>query len=224
MTMSARVVPYFLFAVFYWFTDFFPVADIWGIIGAYLLTGVALLVYRDSYNEFHIRHLSMRKWAVGIIAGLIGIIIWIVPYHFWPSFRFTDNIFGLLGEARTPFGPERFASRELATAFYALRAIGYIFITPVFEELFIRSFLMRYLIHSRFINVPIGYYSRLSFWGTATFFSLTHPEWIVAFCYAVLLNYLICKVKSLSVCVIAHGTSNAILVFYVLFSGHWELW
>jgi uncharacterized protein len=99
-----------------------------------------------------------------------------------------------------------------------------IFITPVFEELFIRSFLWRFLINPRVEDVAVGEYSALAFWGTASLFALSHNEWIVAFLYALIMNLFLGIKKDIKLCMIAHGFSNTILTTYVLISGKWSLW
>ena len=119
-------------------------------------------------------------WLWGVVAGLVGAFVWIAPYHFLPRLHETDAVFGMLGEAREGFDLNRFEPVYASVGHVLTRSMGYVFVTPLFEELFIRSFLIRYLVETDFETVPMGTYTRFSFWGTALFFSLTHPEWIVA--------------------------------------------
>ncbi len=222
--MIARILPYFLFGLAVSLKDRFLPDPVWGAVLPYGAAAAALLYFRKSYTELRFPRLSFREIVIAMAVGTVGIIIWVAPYHFFPDLHRIDGFFGLLGGPRNAVLPTRSGSPHGWTAYVAARSIGYILVTPVFEELFIRSFLFRYLIRPQFTSVPFGAYTHPAFWVSSAFFALTHPEWIVAFIYSTLLNLLLVRRGIFSSCVIAHATSNAILVVFVLLTGEWMLW
>ena len=95
-----------------------------------------------------------------------------------------------------------------------VRVAGFLGITPVVEELFFRSFLMRVLIRSNFLSVRLGEYKPFSFWATASAFGLMHrpEEWGVAFAAGVLYGFYLVRTGSLRGCMLAHSISNLVLL------------
>lgn len=221
---TARVLPYLLFAVLYWAKDLLDAPPAFGMAIVYSAVGLCLFLFRRHYTELSVFRSGTRAWIIGVSVGVVGVILWILPYCLWPELHVTDSLFGLLGSGRAAVDRSQFASSSYAFIYLTTRSIGYIFVTPLFEELFIRSFLIRYLVDSRFQAVPMGTYTHLSFWGTSLFFALTHPEWIVALFYAVLFNAALCLTKNFNVCVIGHVTSNLLLTVYVLVTGDVAMW
>src|SRR5262249_3219538 len=82
----------------------------------------------------------------------------------------------LLG-GRTGFDPN-VLSRAGKLVFIAVRLVGLVALVPVFEELFWRSFVWRWLIDSDVRRVPIGQPSAVSVAVTSLLFGLAHPEWL----------------------------------------------
>ena len=222
--MWARVLPYIIFSLAVVLRDRMGLDPLWGAVLTYGAVAAALVWHRKAYDELRSPGLTAGAVATGVMAGIAGIVLWIAPYHFWPEFHRTDSLFGLLGGGRTLLDPAGMETSGRSAVFFAVRSLGYVLVTPLFEELFVRSFLLRYPINPRFTEVSFGTYTHLAFWGSALFFSLSHPEWIVALAYGVLLNLVLLKTRNLLACIVAHGVSNLLLTVYVLITGNWALW
>jgi CAAX prenyl protease-like protein len=95
---------------------------------------------------------------------------------------------------------------------------------PVVEELFWRGFLLRWVISANWEGHPVGIFTMRSFLWVVLLFTLAHPEWLAAAVYCALMNILLYWKKDLWLCIVAHSTSNLLLVFYILMTGSWELW
>jgi hypothetical protein len=108
--------------------------------------------------------------------------------------------------------------------FLVVRFWGLVVIVPVMEELFWRSFLIRYLTDQDFTAVPIGHYSVAAFWLVAGFSGLAHPEWLVAMVASAAYSWLLRATGSLFATVAAHAVTNAALGIYVLVSHDWQYW
>jgi CAAX prenyl protease-like protein len=88
-----------------------------------------------------------------------------------------------------------------------------------------RGWLMRWLIRGDFQSVPLGAYTRSSFWITALLFASEHgPFWEVGLAAGVAYNWWMVRTKSLGDCIVAHAVTNAVLSAYVVFTDRWEYW
>jgi CAAX prenyl protease-like protein len=87
-------------------------------------------------------------------------------------------------------------------------------VTPFIEELFVRSFLIRYLdVFDRgghFREVPVGRFAWRSFLLTSLYFGFSHRpwEWPVAFPTGVLLNLWLYRRGQLGSVILAHAVAN----------------
>ena len=106
----------------------------------------------------------------------------------------------------------------------AIRLAGAVLVVPVMEELFWRSFLLRYLINPDFKKVTLGTFSWFSFISVALLFGLEHHRWIQGIFAGFMYTALIINQKSLRGCVIAHGVTNLGLGLYVLATQNWMFW
>jgi CAAX prenyl protease-like protein len=127
---------------------------------------------------------------------------------------------------RVGFNPFESLDRPaVAVAFVVVRLFGLCLIVPVMEELFWRSFLLRYLTTTeKFESMPIGAFSWSAFWLVALFFGVAHPEWLPAVVTACAYALLLRQTKSLFAVVVAHAVTNGALGTYVLLSHDWQYW
>ena len=64
--------------------------------------------------------------------------------------------------------------------FLAVRMLGLVVLVPLIEELFYRSFLMRWVVDPNYTRVPIGRVTPLGLAATTGVFAFSHPEWLPA--------------------------------------------
>jgi len=106
-----------------------------------------------------------------IVVGLLGAALWIAPFLLRDDLRPDDTGF----DAAVPFGAGGVALT------LTLRAIGYAAVTPFVEELFVRSWLLRFAEVFRtcadFRKVPIAHFTWPSFLVTTAYFVFTHQRW-----------------------------------------------
>jgi uncharacterized protein len=159
-----------------------------------------------------------RAGAV-LSAVVIGLLVWGLwvglDGHYPPPPRF-------LGQ-RVAFDPTSLPplAREL---FIGVRMVGLVFLVPLIEELFWRSFLIRWLIDQDFQRVPVGQVTPLSAAISSALFGLVHPEWLPALITGFLWAFLLWRTKSVSACVVSHITANLALGVYVIVTGDWKYW
>ena len=162
---------------------------------------------------------DLRPWptwpqiALSILVGVLVIVAWVGldPYYWHPSF---------LGK-RTSLDPGTITNPGVRLAYLLFRAFGLVLVVPLMEELFWRSFLMRWIIDSEFEKVPVGKVTLLAAGITSAMFALAHPEWLPAVLTGLAWAGLLAYTGKLSTCWISHMTANAVLGAYVLWSGNW---
>lgn len=127
--------------------------------------------------------------------------------------------------ARVGFNPfDAIAGTTGQFAFIGIRLFGLAIVVPVMEELFWRSFLLRYLTRERFASVPFDGFSWQAFAIVAVLFASAHPEWLPAALTACIYGLLVRRTASIFSAVVAHATTNAALGTYVLATGDWMFW
>lgn len=159
---------------------------------------------------------NARLLLPAILVGFLVFIEW-VALDKWISYPHLGSRTGL-----NPFST--IAVPALRHLFLVVRFYGLAVMVPVMEELFWRSFLLRYFSNSDFTKLPIGEFSWRAFWIVAVGFGLAHPEWLVAVICACIYALLLRQTKSLFACIVAHSTTNLALGIYVLLSQDWIYW
>jgi CAAX prenyl protease-like protein len=154
-----------------------------------------------------------------VAVGLLGAALWVAPFLLVDAWR--PDLRGF--EAARPFGPDGVA------AALALRAIGYAAVTPFVEELFVRSWLLRYaqVWRSRrdFRAVPIAHFTPSSLLVCVVYFVFSHQswEWGVMLVWTALTMAWFQRRRHLVPLVVVHAVTNgAIFAFVLLADGRFR--
>lgn len=126
---------------------------------------------------------------------------------------------------RSAFNPlEHYGPGPLAWGFLALRGLGLVVLVPLVEELFLRGFLMRYVIDERFWTVPFGRLTLASAAACIAYAVATHPAeaFAAAGWFAVMSGIAAATRRPIDV-ILAHAATNLALGAYVLATGSWWL-
>jgi len=180
------------------------------ILKAVLVTG-CLYIYRSTLRDYRF---DARMLLPGIIVGLVVCAEWLlIDQHI---------LYPHLGK-RSAFDPHIIA-QPLQTIFLLVRFYGLVVMVPVMEELFWRSFLIRYITQPDYERLSIGTFSWVAFWAVSGMFALAHPEWLVALICAVVYGLLLRRTKSLFATLVAHSVTNLTLGIYVLATHNYAYW
>jgi uncharacterized protein len=116
------------------------------------------------------------------------------------------------------------AQGNLEWPLIAARLVGAALLVPVMEELFWRSFLMRWLQQPVFEGLDprrIGLRAVL----LSTFvFMLAHPLWLAAIVAGLAYALIYIRTGRLWTAVIAHAVTNGMLGVWVVTTGNWQFW
>jgi CAAX prenyl protease-like protein len=158
----------------------------------------------------------------GVPLTLASIVLGLAITALWVTIPSPEIPF-LGGGTRQGFDPGTL-DPALRYVFLALRFFGLVLMVPLFEELFWRSFLMRWVIDQDFEKVLIGKVTPIAALITSALFALAHPEWVPALITGLAWAGLLWKTKSVSACVISHMAANLGLGIYVMATGSWIYW
>jgi len=175
---------------------------------------VALVMSRKVWKDIGF---SWSMLAIGVLVGALCYIEWIyVDRH--------THHFSFLG-TRTAYNPfHEISNSAFRDVFLLIRFYGLVVMVPVMEELFWRSFLLRWITEPDFARLKVGEFSLTAFAAVTGLFALSHPEWLAAAIFAAAMALLLKRTGSLFACIIAHSTTNLLLGIYVIHTGHWQLW
>jgi CAAX prenyl protease-like protein len=173
----------------------------------------ALLYLWPAYEE--LRDTLCRNVREALLAIVIGVLVYVA----WVRMDWSWAIQG------QPTGYDPFqAGAGPGVVLAAIRIFGAGVVVPVMEELFWRSFLIRYLVTPTFTRVRLGTFTPLSFGATVVLFGLEHHLWLAGMLAGVAYNLLLYKTHRLWPCILAHAITNLLLGIHVLRTGEWHWW
>ncbi len=214
----ARCVPFVTFMALLALRGYLPVGlgldARWIYGGQTLIVAGLLAAYWRSYGELVRQNLPDTREAGGaVVVGIAVFALWVRLDDPWMQ----------LGEATASFVPVD-ADGRLNWPLVALRVAGATLVVPVMEELFWRSFLMRWVQHPVFERVDpqtVGLRAVV----TSTFvFTLAHTLWLAAAIAGLAYAWLYRRTGKLWTAVIAHAVTNGLLGIWVIATGRWEFW
>ena len=220
--MVPYIVPFILYLLFTNLAVYYNALYPWLYIATVIMVSGAT-IYLLSGRHLLLPHKNILP---GVVFGIAGIIAWILLSRS----NLDEAVISILPawlqpDQRLGFNPYEIISNPFFMwVFILARSVGLVLLVPIVEELFWRGFLLRWVISANWEEQPIGIFTLRSFLWVVLLFTTAHPEWFAAAVYCILLNLLLYWKKDLWLCIVAHGTSNFVLVCYVLLTGSWVLW
>lgn len=179
-----------------------------------LAVALVLFLFRGSYGEITLRDLARPLTLMSSVAAGLAV------FAFWIRL---DLPWATIGQP-AGFDPGIYTEGPVRSAMTAFRLSGAVLVVPVMEELFWRSFLIRYIVSPDFSKVPAGYVTWPSFLITAVLFGFEHNLVVAGILAGIVYNALLCHTRSLSACILAHAVTNLALGIHVLTTGRWHFW
>ena len=174
----------------------------------------ALWYFRADYTE--LRWSDLSKWAPSLFSTIVGIAVFVL----WIQMTWPFAVFGTVNG----FDPTSIHHDSARMAVIASRLFGASVIVPIMEELFWRSFMVRYIIQPEFEKVQVGIFTLASFVISAVLFGLEHSLWLAGIMAGVAYNFVLYKTKSIAQCILAHAVTNGALGVYILLTQSWHFW
>jgi CAAX prenyl protease-like protein len=173
---------------------------------------LTLVVFRAPLRDLRA---DPRVIPSSLLVGLIVFGLWVFIHELIP--------YPTLG-TRLGFDPTTLKGSGWWPAFLGIRLYGLVLMVPVMEEVFWRSFLLRYLTAHDFRSLPMGTFSASALAIMVAASAAAHPEWVVAIVASLAYALWLRRTRSLFAVVVAHAATNAALGGYVLATGKWLYW
>jgi CAAX prenyl protease-like protein len=216
----ARVLPFAVFMLFLVLRGLWPQESGSSPVGTwiYAIGAVAvvatLYAYRRQYDEFIATHRPT------LVEALLAVVVGLVVFALWINL---DAPWMQLGEPSAAFAPVD-AAGNLRWGSIAVRWIGAALVVPVMEELFWRSYLMRWIENPRFQAVDPRHVGVKAIVLSTGVFMLAHTLWLAAIVAGLAYVWLYRRTGKLWTAVIAHAVTNGVLGVWVVATRSWQFW
>jgi len=217
-----RCVPFLAFMAFVALRAFAPDDGSWGFDVRWLyaaqvaIVGAMLVSWWREYGELSRQTLpTAAEAALAVGAGLVVFVLWIQLDAPWMTLSPVGAV-----QPYAPLDPAGGIDWALA----APRWLGAALLVPVMEELFWRSFLMRWVQSPRFEGVSPQAVGLRAVVLSTFVFVLAHTLWLAAIVAGLAYAWLYIRTGKLWVAVIAHAVTNGALGVWVLATGQWQFW
>ncbi|MFQ3167832.1 MAG: CAAX prenyl protease-like protein [Limisphaerales bacterium] len=169
---------------------------------------------------------SEMRWAISfeaLITGTLVFILWValdVPY---PKFSQPDETWNL---------SKHFGEATMMVWFFAgVRIVGSTLLVPMFEEVFYRSFLYRYILAPNWMFTAYNSFAVKPFLITSVVFGLTHQHWLAGIGCGMIYQLLVIRTNRIGDAITAHAVTNLLLGVWVVTQGfgyaekpQWHFW
>ena len=215
-----RVAPFAAFMVLLAARGALPADGSWGLDPrwVYALTvgvvgGLLAWLWRE-YGELVAQTWpSLSELALAVLVGVVVFVLWIQLNAPWMKIGTPTATFLPLSDLGEPVWP-----------LVAVRWVGAALVVPVMEELFWRSFLMRWIENAQFERVPPQRVGLKAIVLSTFIFTLAHTLWLAAVIAGLAYAWLYVRTGKLWVPVIAHAVTNGVLGAWVIATGQWAYW
>jgi len=212
----ARIIPFACYIAFLamgpWLSPHFPDSR-WFYALQIAVVAAMLYLLAPHFTELcGSLHDLDSDWLITLLVGVAVFVMWI-------NF---DQPWATIGES-AGFDP-RDAAGFINWPLAAVRIAGAALVVPVMEELFWRSYIMRWIEQPRFLEVQPGKIALKSVLISSVLFGIEHPLWLAGILAGLAYAWLYMRRGNLWSPVIAHGVTNFLLGAWVLYSGNWQFW
>jgi len=177
-----------------------------------LLVVGALATFRLSYTELRGFKFSLGDAALSLGAGLTVFVVWVG----------LDIPWAVIGEAGAGYDPREEGQIDWLLA--GFRLAGAALVVPLMEELFWRSFLMRWVVQSDFLSVNPTAVTLNAVLISSVVFGFEHHQWLAGIFAGLVYAWLYRRTGHLNYAIFAHAVTNGVLGVWVLTTGQWSYW
>jgi CAAX prenyl protease-like protein len=178
-------------------------------IGAVML---ALVIFWREYSELNSPiALKLPQAATALAVGAVVLVLWVSLNASWM----------IVG---TPEGYNPSDDGRIDWLLVAVRIFGAALVVPVMEELFWRSFLMRWIVAPDFMTVDPARITLLSLLITVILFGVEHNQWLAGIVAGLAYSALYVRHRTLWSPILAHALTNCLLGAWIVYTGNWTYW
>jgi len=212
-----RVLPFLVYLSFIFIADMlgrfgWTAQDLRWLYAIKIAAVLAVLIAcRRHYSELAWRPLGAAGTAIAVLTGIVVLVLWINLSAGWM----------VIG---TSAGFDPRDNGVIDWSMVAIRIGGAALVVPVMEELFWRSFLMRWIESPQFLTLSPAQVKLRGFVVTVILFGFEHNLWLAGIVAGVAYSVLYMRSQNLWSPILAHGVTNGLLGIWIIFTGHWTYW
>ncbi|QOY95786.1 CAAX prenyl protease-related protein [Massilia sp. UMI-21] len=176
--------------------------------------GVVALLLAVSWRRYHELRMPLPgtlQLLVSVAVGVLVLVLWINLDAPWMTVGSSPGY-----DPRT--------NGELDWLLVAIRIAGAALVVPVMEELFWRSFVMRWVDAADFEALAPARVGIRGFLVSVVLFGFEHNLWLAGIVAGVAYSLLYMRHRNLWSAVIAHAVTNGLLGAWVVATGSWAFW
>lgn len=177
------------------------------------LVALALVLLWRHYTE-------LRTWGLSSVHLLLSVGVGVAVLVLWVNL---DASWMLLDEPGEGYDPTDEAGR-IDWLLVAFRIAGAMLVVPVMEELFWRSFILRWVQQHDFMNLNPARIGLKTLLITSALFAVEHLQWLAGLIAGLAYGWLYIRTRTLWAPIIAHAVTNGALGAYVVATGRWSFW
>ena len=213
----ARILPFLTYMLFIGVTELlghlgWSAADLrwlYGVkVGAVVLV---LAIFWRHYSELKTCRLPARGVLVALAAGVLVLVLWLGLGAGWMTIG-------------TAAGFDPTSAGRIDWPLVAVRIAGAALVVPVMEELFWRSFLLRWLDKVNFEAVDPSQVSIKSVVITSVLFGFEHHLWLAGIVAGIAFSALYMRHRTIWSPILAHAVTNGLLGIWVVTTSSWSYW
>jgi CAAX prenyl protease-like protein len=179
-----------------------------------VVAGLLLVYFWSCYDELRQKP-GLTPGGASVSLGVGIVIFWL-----WISLDAPWMVWGETAQFDPTYGDGSVADR-VSTGF---RLLSLIAVVPLMEEIFWRSFLMRWITDHDFLRVDPRRITLFAFTATTVLFAIEHHLWLAGLVAGVAFNLLYMWTRNVWSPIIAHVAANACLGVYIIANRRWDLW
>ncbi|OEZ61633.1 CAAX prenyl protease-related protein [Duganella sp. HH105] len=212
-----RVLPFFVYLAFIFVADMaerlgLGPAELRWLYPVKILAVVAVLAWCwRSYEELRDWRLGWGGCALAVAVGLVVLVLWINLDAGWM-------------QVGTSAGYDPRTDGRIDWLLVVIRIAGAALVVPVMEELFWRSFLMRWIAQGDFLRLDPARAGLKAVVISVVLFGIEHNLWFAGMVAGAAYSLLYMRSRNLWAPIVAHGITNGALGVWVVMTGQWTYW
>jgi CAAX prenyl protease-like protein len=177
------------------------------------IAAVVLLlgVFWRQYRELDVPRLGWSQALTAVAVGVLVLVLWINLDTGW-----------MVVGASSGFDPRE--GGRIDWLLVAIRIGGAALVVPVMEELFWRSFLMRWIASPQFETIEPAHLGLKSFAISVLLFGIEHNLWLAGVVAGAAYSFLYVRHRNLWSPILSHAVTNGLLGLWVVWTGNWMFW
>jgi hypothetical protein len=172
---------------------------------------VLLALFWKQYEELRASFISLKQAALAVAVGVLVLVLWIN----------LDLPWMVVGSSA---GYNPITNGEIDWLLVAIRIAGAALVVPVMEELFWRSFLMRWIEEADFQRVDPARVGLKAILISVVLFGFEHNLWLAGIVAGIAYTLLYMRHRNVWSPILAHAVTNGLLGIWVVSTGNWAFW